>query len=91
MENRKILEETVKKLNDYYKVYLDSGEAVKDFQRVRKKQPHTAIEFAERRTYGPVAQKVEHSGTITLAALLVERAEPKEIAVDCTDLTDRQD
>ncbi len=58
------LEEKVKRkaLLDHYKAYLESGQAVQDFQKLRKKKPEMALRLAEERIYGPPTQQVNPPG-----------------------------
>lgn len=59
-------------LKEFYKQYLESGEAVKDFHKHRLKQPGSAIEMAEKRIYGMPSQAVQHSGAIKVEVVNVD-------------------
>lgn len=58
-----------KALLEYYRQYLERGEAVVDHKRGRKKNPLAALKQAEDRIYGQAPQKVEQS--INLGAIQI--------------------
>ncbi len=60
-------------LMDHYKAYLESGEAVKDFERVRKKNPLAALTKAEGRILGTPKQSVDVTATTESYADRIKR------------------
>ncbi|MHB8481616.1 MAG: hypothetical protein ACYDBV_02590 [Nitrospiria bacterium] len=53
-------------MKKYFSNYLESGEAVKDFERAREENPLKAVELAISTVYGKPRQSVEVSTSITL-------------------------
>lgn len=61
----------VKDAKEYMKLYLSSGEAVKDFERARTKQPLQTFQEAANRTYGTAKSTLELSGSVSLSAITI--------------------
>lgn len=55
--------EIKKAIREYMKEYLESGEAAKDFEWVRKKKPELALEMSLNRIYGRVDRPISDPGT----------------------------
>ena len=58
-------------LMDYYKRYLESGEAVVDFEKWRKHTPGPAIQEATDRVHGKAPQHLNLGGKINLGAIKI--------------------
>jgi hypothetical protein len=59
-----------KAIRDYMKEYLENGEAVKDFEKVRVRKPEVALNEAMDRIYGKVSQPAPQSGSPNVALLI---------------------
>ena len=66
----KLIKKTIK---EYMKEYLENGEAVKDFEKIRTKKPDVALKEAMDRIYGRIDKPVRDAGNSrTKIALLVQ-------------------
>lgn len=65
--------ERKKVIREFMREYLENGEAVKDFQRVRAKKPDVALGMAMDRIYGPAGrsdqEKTRYNVNLLVAAL----------------------
>jgi len=68
-----------KALFDFYKEYLESGEAIKDFKKAKSKLPLACIQEAADRLHGKARQSIEMSREINLTQIIINHSDDKKV------------
>lgn len=58
-------------IKEHFLKYLESGEASKDFEKMRKKHVDKALKLAYESHYGTPKQSIEHTGEVEIKEIVV--------------------